>query len=33
MTSQTRYYHYDGLGSTQLLTDENGNVTDQCIPD
>ena len=24
----TRYYHYDGLGSTQLLTDENGNVTD-----
>jgi RHS repeat-associated protein len=28
MTSQTRYYHYDGLGSTQLLTDENGNVTD-----
>jgi RHS repeat-associated protein len=25
---QARYYHYDGLGSTQLLTDENGNVTD-----
>jgi RHS repeat-associated protein len=25
---QTSYYHYDGLGSTQLLTDENGNVTD-----
>src|SRR5271155_3167652 len=24
----TRYYHYDGAGSTQLLTDENGNVTD-----
>lgn len=26
--SQTSYYHYDGLGSTQLLTDEDGNVTD-----
>jgi RHS repeat-associated protein len=25
---QTRYYHFDGLGSTQLLTDENANVTD-----
>jgi RHS repeat-associated protein len=25
---QTSYYHYDGLGSTQLLTEENGNVTD-----
>jgi len=25
---QTSYYHYDGLGSTQLLTDSNGNVTD-----
>jgi RHS repeat-associated protein len=24
----TRYYHYDGLGSTQLLTDQNANVTD-----
>jgi hypothetical protein len=23
-----RFYHYDGQGSTQLLTDENGNVTD-----
>jgi RHS repeat-associated protein len=26
---QTSYYHYDGLGSTQLLTDENANVTDR----
>ena len=25
---QTSYYHYDGLGSTQLLTDENGTITD-----
>jgi RHS repeat-associated protein len=24
----SRYYHYDGLGSTRLLTDEAGNVTD-----
>jgi RHS repeat-associated protein len=24
----SRYYHYDGLGSAQLLTDESGNVTD-----
>ncbi len=28
MSWQARYYHYDGLGSTQLLTDENGNFTD-----
>jgi len=28
MAAQTSYYHFDGLGSTQLLTDENGNVTD-----
>jgi len=26
--SQTRYYHFDGLGSTRLLTDEAGAVTD-----
>ena len=26
---QTSYYHYDGQGSAQLLTDENGNITDQ----
>jgi hypothetical protein len=25
---KTSYYHYDGLGSTQLLTDENANITD-----
>jgi RHS repeat-associated protein len=25
---QTRYHHYDGLGSTRALTDESGNVTD-----
>ena len=29
MTWQTSYYHYDGQGSAQLLTDENGNITDQ----
>jgi RHS repeat-associated protein len=28
MTWQTSYYHYDGLGSTLCLTDENGDVTD-----
>jgi uncharacterized protein RhaS with RHS repeats len=28
MAGQTSYYHYDGLGSTQCLTDKNGNVTD-----
>jgi len=27
----TRYHHYDGLGSTQLLTDESGNVTDSYV--
>ena len=26
---QTSYYHYDGQGSAQCLTDENGNITDQ----
>lgn len=25
---QTSYFHYDGQGSTRLLTDENANVTD-----
>jgi len=29
MAAQTSYYHYDGLGSTQCLTDSSGNVTDQ----
>ena len=28
MTWQSSYYHYDGQGSTRLLTDKNGNVTD-----
>jgi RHS repeat-associated protein len=28
LMGQTSYYHYDGLGSTQLLTDEGANVTD-----
>jgi RHS repeat-associated protein len=28
MAWKTSYYHYDGQGSTQLLTDESGNVTD-----
>jgi RHS repeat-associated protein len=27
-TMSKRFYHYDGQGSTQLLTDESGNVTD-----
>ena len=27
MTWKTSYYHYDGQGSTRLLTDENGNVS------
>ena len=26
--ADTRYYHYDGLGSTRLLTDETGTETD-----
>ena len=26
----TRYCHYDALGSTQLLTDQNGDVTGSC---
>lgn len=26
--NEIRYYHYDGLGSTRLLTDENAKVTD-----
>jgi RHS repeat-associated protein len=25
---QTRYYHFDGVGSTQLLTDSSADVTD-----
>gem|GEM_PF-2581191 len=33
LISQTRdditsYFQYDGLGSTRMLTDEDGNVTD-----
>jgi RHS repeat-associated protein len=28
MTATTRYYHFDGLGSTDRLTDAAGNVTD-----
>jgi len=28
-SNQTRYYHPDELGSTLLMTDESGNVTDQ----
>jgi RHS repeat-associated protein len=28
LMGQTSYYHFDGLGSTQLLTDENANITD-----
>ncbi|MGB9619180.1 MAG: RHS repeat domain-containing protein [Armatimonadota bacterium] len=28
-TDGTRYYHFDALGSTRLLTDQNGTVTDR----
>jgi hypothetical protein len=28
MAWQTSYYHYDGLGSTLCLTDEDGEITD-----
>ena len=29
--NQTRYYHYDGLGSTRQLTDDTGQVTDSLV--
>ncbi|MDH7482381.1 MAG: RHS repeat-associated core domain-containing protein [Armatimonadota bacterium] len=28
-----RYYHFDALGSTRLLTDSNGNITDEYTSD
>jgi len=31
--NQSRYYHYDGLGSTRQLTDATGQVTDTYLYD